>query len=945
MQLLGQPEAGQLRLEDNCFDSIPLASYAGLHTDPSGTLTIDDILSDSRAFSGGFETDQPTPYPTAHWLKLSVSAATAIPGKWLVFKNRSEEYRYFGGLDYVDAFFVQEGTVKARHRSGYLVPRREKPVQERAIVNVIPFSLGAGDSTTIYIRLSSGQVSDLMHIEPVLMQPFPNISYSTDQNKWAGYGGQAMYFIIGLYVLVFWFFIRHNSYLYFGIFCWLFGLHFFNIEPFYSMVDLFFPNHPHLAMPAFIISALGSMLFLLLFGRSFSEVKNRLPKWDKYLLGVTGLFGIRFLYEFISSWKEPFDTRMIGFFLAFLLILPLSIKFVLGPHRLAKIFGAGILWFLFWVMLGFLFNAGLIRLPILPWPVGQMGLLIIYALGLGYKLLENEHQKAQAERIQELDAVKSRFFANISHEFRTPLTLILGPVNQAMENIPASESIRDADEVPVKGRHLKVLKRNALRLQHLVDQLLDLSKLDNGQMKLALSKGRMIEFIRAIAFSFESLAERKHIHFHTYFPAEPEEAWFDKDKLEKILANLLSNAFKFTPEQGAIRVRAEVEKGFLKLQVSDSGPGMDAEEIDKIFDRFYSLPPPLPMKDRDRRSKGVEWRNSSPLEGAGTGIGLSLVRELVELHGGQISVDSVKGLGATFKVTLPYQKGLLPATAILQEQTRSPGTVAPGIAHGLLEEEQELEENGQPDTAKPLALIVEDNPDLRRYIRENIGKDYQAILAEDGQQGLDLAIEKVPDIIISDVMMPRKNGFELCAALKTDSRTSHIPVILLTARAGQEHKIEGLEKGADAYLIKPFDVQELKVRMAKLIEQRRLLRERFSGELKLQPTQLSLSSMDERFLRSVMEQIEDNMGNEFYTVEDLARAVGFSRSQLHRKLKALADIPPNQLIRDFRLSRARELLEQKAGTVSEIAYQVGYSNLSYFSKSYKDAFGVSPSEM
>ncbi len=926
MPLLAQPEARMLHLEDSCFDSIPLSPYTSLYTDPSGALTIGDILSDSRAFAGGFEANQPTPYPTAHWLKLSVSAATPIPGRWLVFMNKSEEYRYFGALDYVDVFFVQEGTVTALHRSGYLVPRKEKSLQERAIVNVIPFSLEAGDSATIYIRLSSGQVSDLMYIEPVLMQSFPNISYSTDQNKWAGYGGQAMYFIIGLYVLVFWFFIRHNSYLYFGIFCWLFSLHFFNIEPFFSMVDLFFPNHPHLAKPIFTLPALGSLLFLLLFGRSFSEVKNRLPGWDKYLLGVTGLYGIHFLYEFISSWKEPFNEGMIGFFMAFLLILPLSIKFVLGLHPLAKIFGAGILWFLFWVMLGFLSNAGLIRLPILPWPVGQMGLLIIYALGLGYKLLENERQKAQAERIRELDAIKSRFFANISHEFRTPLTLILGPVNQAMENIPASDSIRDTDEVPIKGRHLKVLKRNALRLQHLVDQLLDLSKLDNGQMKLALSQGRMIEFIRAIVFSFESLVERKHIHFHTSFPSEPEKAWFDKDKLEKILANLLSNAFKFTPEQGTIRVKAEAEKGYLKFQISDSGPGMDAEEIDKIFDRFYQV-------------EGTESQ--------GTGIGLSLVRELVELHGGQIGVDSMKGQGATFKVTLPYQKGLLPAAAILLEQAGARAAIAPGIAHGLLgdEQEQEQEENGRPDTPKPLALIVEDNPDLRRYIRENIEKDYQPILAEDGQQGLELAIEKVPDIIISDVMMPRKNGFELCAALKTDNRTSHIPIILLTARAGQEHKVEGLEQGADAYLTKPFDVQELKVRMAKLIEQRQMLRERFSGELKLHPSQLSLNSMDERFLRSVMERIEENMSNEFYTVEDLARAVGFSRSQLHRKLKALADKSPNQLIRDFRLSRTRELLEQKTGTVSEIAYQVGYSNLSYFSKSYKDAFGVSPSEM
>ncbi|MCB0551575.1 MAG: helix-turn-helix domain-containing protein [Phaeodactylibacter sp.] len=204
-------------------------------------------------------------------------------------------------------------------------------------------------------------------------------------------------------------------------------------------------------------------------------------------------------------------------------------------------------------------------------------------------------------------------------------------------------------------------------------------------------------------------------------------------------------------------------------------------------------------------------------------------------------------------------------------------------------------------------------------------------------------MEKIPDIIISDVMMPGKDGFELCATLKADHRTSHIPIILLTAKAGQQHKIEGLEQGADAYLTKPFDVRELKVRMAKLIEQRQRLKEQFAGELRLKPTEVSLASMDQRFLQSVIKQIEENIGNEYYSVEELAHSVGFSRSQLHRKLKALADKSPNQLIRDFRLARAKELLEQKSATVSEVAYQVGYSNLSYFSKSYKDAFGVSPS--
>lgn len=920
--LYGQPEVGVVQLQDSNFVSKSLLPFTTWLTDPNGALTIQDILAGSPAFSKSSDPARPTQYPAAQWLKIQFAADEDISDRWLIFKGDNEQYPYLAALDFVDAYFVKDTTVEAHYRSGYFVPRREKAIPERALVNVLPFSLNAGESTTAYIRIGTVQKSEALHIEPVLSYPPPNISYTPDTYKWMIYGGQAMYFIIGFYVLVFWFFVRHNSYLYFGIFCLLFGMHYSNIEPGSGYADLFLPNNPKLEIPLFTLAASGSLVFLLLFGRSFSETKGRLPFWDKYLLVVTGVYIVFFLNDLISSLSPPYGKISTSYVLAFVFVLPVSIKFLSSKHRLAKIFGTGVIWFIFWGMLGLLENQNIISLPLLPWPVGQMGLLLIYAVGLGYKLLESERQKAQAERIRKLDEVKSRFFANISHEFRTPLSLILGPVNQALESIPASESIEDAEEVPVKGRHLNIIRRNSLRLQNLVDQLLDLSKLDSGEMKLSVSQGKLVQFIRAIVFSFESLAERRHIHFHTSFPAEPEEAWFDKDKVEKILVNLLSNAFKFTPEHGKISVRVEIHKGHFTAQVSDSGPGMDTDDIDRVFSRFYQV-------------EGTESQ--------GTGIGLSLVKELVDLHGGQASIDSIVGKGTTFKVSLPFRLEELPEGRSKIAPSGEEATAGAAIAPELLGEEKEAEENGHPSADLPLALVVEDNPDLRHYILENIQNDYQATVAKDGQEGIRAAMEKIPDIIISDVMMPGKDGFELCATLKADHRTSHIPIILLTAKAGQQHKIEGLEQGADAYLTKPFDVRELKVRMAKLIEQRQRLKEQFAGELRLKPTEVSLASMDQRFLQSVIKQIEENIGNEYYSVEELAHSVGFSRSQLHRKLKALADKSPNQLIRDFRLARAKELLEQKSATVSEVAYQVGYSNLSYFSKSYKDAFGVSPS--
>ncbi len=555
--------------------------------------------------------------------------------------------------------------------------------------------------------------------------------------------------------------------------------------------------------------------------------------------------------------------------------------------------------------------------------------------------LELSLRKAEAENLKELDSLKSTFFANISHEFRTPLTLILGPVQQALESVPASESIENVTEIPVKGRHLEVIRRNALRLQNLINQLLDLSKLDSGKMALQVSQGNLIQFIRSLVFSFESLAERKRIHFKTSFPPELPEAYFDKDKWEKILVNLLSNAFKFTPENGTIWVTVQEVNAGLRISIGDSGKGMDATETNKIFDRFYQV-------------KTDSQAEASP----GTGIGLSLVKELVELQRGQISVDSIRGEGTTFKLTLPFSHSAFHSDEIVSLPARSSPNIVTNshrdwyshigssfASNGMVASDESPNHLTIQPSDHPTLLIVEDNPDLRFFIAETMQGEYQIITAENGEVGLANAIERTPDLIISDVMMPKMDGFEMCETLKKDERTSHIPIILLTAKAGQRHKVEGLETGADDYLTKPFDEKELKVRARNLVEQRRQLREQFGKLTTLTPSEVAVTSTDQRFLEKVTTAIEENMDNEFFSVEDLASQVAFSRSQLHRKLKALTGKSPNELIRDFRLARAKELLEKGAGNVSEVAMEVGYSSVSYFTRSFKSAFGVSPSEV
>ncbi len=537
--------------------------------------------------------------------------------------------------------------------------------------------------------------------------------------------------------------------------------------------------------------------------------------------------------------------------------------------------------------------------------------------------LEAQLERAEAEKLRSLDQLKSTFFANISHEFRTPLTLILGPVQQALEGINKRLDVEVPEEVTMKTRYLQLIERSTQRLLLLVNQLLDLSRIDGGQIQLDLRRGELLPLLRALVYSFESLAERQHINYEITFPEQLPEAIFDRDKWEKILVNLLSNAFKFTHEGGRVAFRVEAKAEGLQMQVSDSGPGIEAADLDRIFDRFYQV-------------EGTEAR--------GTGIGLALVQELVMMLDGRIEVDSEVEKGTTFTLLLPFlpehfsqldTEALteeLAATVSFVPQSLPTETTSGALAGGI-------------DDEIPTILIVEDNADLRNYIAEQLGSNYQIITAGNGREGLALAIENTPDLIVSDVMMPKMDGFELCETLKSDERTSHIPVILLTAKAGQDHKLAGLETGADEYLTKPFDGRELQLRVQNLIRQRAQLRERYRRTILLQPSDVAITSADEQFLLKVQAAIEANIDNEQFSVEDLAAAVAFSRSQLHRKLKALTDQSPTVIIRDFRLQRAKSLLEQGAGSVSEIALAVGFGNLSYFSKSFKTAFGVLPRDV
>lgn len=539
--------------------------------------------------------------------------------------------------------------------------------------------------------------------------------------------------------------------------------------------------------------------------------------------------------------------------------------------------------------------------------------------------LELQHAKieAQAQQLQALDHMKSRFFANISHEFRTPLSLMLGPVEDAL---------RARDEA-IEQANLEMMQRNGHRLLRLINQLLDLARIEAGKMPLEAARGDLVGFLRAVVFSLESMAARKNITLRFSDQLKTSKAaYFDRDKLEKVLYNVLSNALKFTPQQGAVDVviQATPDHTFAEILVSDTGPGIAPEARKHIFDRFYQVPP---------ASDATQ----------GTGIGLALARELIQLHGGSIEVESDLGRGSIFIIRLPLGRSHLSKEQIVQDSLSAVWRPEHGDGAAVSLEVSMGSGEVIPDREvvagnirKATVLIVDDNADVRRYLRGHLINKYEIREAANGKIGLEKARQEVPDLIISDVMMPDMDGFELCAAVKSDAVLNHIPVILLTAKASDESKLEGLETGADDYIYKPFNAEELLLRVENLIAVRRLLQQRFTQYVVMQPEEVTVQSADAAFLEQVRATVEAEMGNSHFGVAMLADAMALSERQLYRKLESLLNVSPAGFIRTMRLQRAAQLLEQQAGNISEVAYAIGFNNPKYFSRLFRQVFGVTP---
>jgi signal transduction histidine kinase/DNA-binding response OmpR family regulator len=561
------------------------------------------------------------------------------------------------------------------------------------------------------------------------------------------------------------------------------------------------------------------------------------------------------------------------------------------------------------------------------------GLLILVAIFITIFFLQRSHnkrvrsllevQKSLNSKLHDSDKLKSKFFANISHELRTPLTLILAPIDEKLSMARLNPSDRKA---------FQLIRRNAFRLLTLINQLLDLSKLEAKKMELTIQSGDLKKFIGILAASFDSLAEHREIHFRKNIQINASENWYDADKLEKIINNLLSNAIKFTRADGEVTLSVTQSLiSHIDIKITDTGKGISPDEQEHIFSPFY--------QSRFREDEGQP----------GTGLGLSLVKELVSLYGGTLKLTSKENEGTSVFITLPVVKEQFPSSAIDQPlQPMESNDVNLKLISSIERDwNEDKDDRTNESVSSESVLIVEDNQDLREYIYSVLKDEYHTLVARDGEEGFELAAEHIPSLVISDVMMPNVNGIQLTDRIKSDERTSHIPVVLLTAKADDESKIEGLQTGADDYLAKPFSIPELKIRISNLIVQRKKLAAKYRTAFAipisapLVPQELSL---DEKFLTKARHIVETHIGDNGFGVEQMASEVHLSRAQLFRKLKAIANLSPNEFINEIRLQKAAELIRLRADGLTQISYRVGYSEQSYFAKRFRKKFGVTPSE-
>jgi len=897
-----------------------------------------------------------------YWIKTRLIGTNSFSGEQIL--HASSDGDEYVMADYVDVYISKNGSDFTHQRTGNLVPLKERPYNFWA--TFIKVKLAPKDTLDLFIRLKPGaNKSSVLFVLPRLCHIDSSSIFPRQVEE-----AQKTWFFIGILFIQFLFFLslffieKESIHAYFAVFILgIFLLLAFNVNftyPSFVPFPEWYPYFAHLFNSGVIAVIIGFL--------KFTETYFKYPKssiYTKKIIPIIIVFHIivYFYYIVLNEFDLPQSLPNVGLLFVGLHVLSILFSFLLAIRAKQQVRLLKLIWFVAMtpVVLILLGYALLVLSDIFHMNMNEYYLIInvlkkyflfsiifmltVFSLSIGYRknLLKREKEKAlqqnlkdqqtiiekleQTAKLEKMDEVKTRFFTNITHEFRTPLTVILG-MKEQLESGSWTAKVSSKEQNRL-ANGLNLIERNGQKLLQLVNQLLDLSKIDSANLKANYQLKEVVSFVQYVGESFESLAAKKSIRLQIYNEMEDLTMAVDEIKLQKIIANLLSNAIKFTPNRGKVTLHLSQQDKVIQIKVKDTGEGISETALPYIFDRFYQVD------------------NTASRKGEGTGIGLALVKELVKLMEGTIQVKSQLGKGAEFVILLPIHTTITESLAQekASEETAEQANFLPTDQAVLTEEHPPTKKEiitPLNDNPKPHLLIAEDNPDVVFYIQSILDPYYQITTAVNGAEGIETALEAIPDLIISDVMMPVKDGFELVETLKKDERTSHIPMILLTAKATQQDKLAGLQYGADAYLTKPFNKEELLVRLNKLLELRQKLQAKYQG---LEPSVAADSSPspEDEFLQKLRDVVEDRLDDADLAIVHLCRAVGLSHTQVYRKLKALTNKTPGQFIRTIRLQKAMELLKTTEMNVSEVAYEVGFNDPNYFSKVFQQMYGKIPS--
>ena len=863
-----------------------------------------------------------------YWGKFQIKNQTST-----IEKNKEWVLEFSLLLTDVEVFVVDSNGGTEKGRSGFFTPLSERSFVPMVKGNFVKIDIPVGEKVSVFFRAKCERIGTVPEFDTQISS---TSFFFSSLNKKRKYLSLFIGFIVMMLVYnLFLYFYSEKDQAYISYSIYLLAIVLFAMYNGGEIADFFVPrffsNHPQVITYAKVIvyfAIIGYLSFL----RSFLNLSEIHPRWNtafKYIsfsiipilfIDVYTLFKYQFNYG-IS------DVPTIGTGIFFIITVFIFCGFLYQTKNKNGYF----------IVIGTLSMGVGSLLMILDrfqspdfstfyFRIGTILEVIVFSLGLAYRRRESEREKQEAffeleknrliqiqehneaERLKELDHLKNRLYTNITHEFRTPLTVIMGT----------------ADNVKGHKKEKIIIQRNSNQLLRLINQMLDLSKIESDLVQLNWIQLDMVTYLQYITESFHSMAREKNIRLTFY--SEEESIWMDIDesKIEHLTYNLISNAIKFTPSGGKVvfHVKKQINNPttYLQIKIKDTGVGISEADLPNIFNRFY--------QNHNQKT--------------GTGIGLALVKEIVDLLQGTIDVKSKLEVGSEFIITLPITQKA--------EKNFSYKDSEIIIDDEFIEPSDETQSEKEViHFEKPILLLIEDNKDIANYIQELLSKKYEVNIASGGQAGIDVAFRIIPDIIISDVMMPEKDGYEVTRILKYDERTSHIPIILLTAKATQKDKIDGLESGADAFLMKPFHKKELLIRLEKLHHQRKQLIEKFKSTSKETPNKINSEktetlSLNEIFLQKINQAILENITNPKLNVSELCEITGLGNTQVYRKIKALTGLTPTLFIRSTRLHHAKKLLKSGSFNVSEVAYEVGFTDPNYFSRVFFQEFGKNPSE-